>query len=157
MTWPDFVVIVLCIALGLVESKRGFVVAFFDMIGCVLIVEISGSTYQRFVSPSMSYAGAYVMCVVIGIVVIGALTTVLQRQTRMDIGSFDNSLAGALGIVCALILSHAMYGAVILAEPRGMQSAVYQGSAFAGQIYELRTWHSFMGFMGRVGTADVAK
>lgn len=157
MTWPDYVVIVLCAGLAILEAKRGFVVAFFDMIGCILIIEISGSVYLRFVSPSMSYASAYLMCLGIGVVIVGVLTTIIQRQTRMDIGSFDNSLAGLLGFICALILSHGVYGAVILSQPQGMQSALYQGSAFAGQIYELRAWHGFLGFMSRVGTTDVAK
>jgi hypothetical protein len=48
-----------------------------------------------------------------------------------------------------------MYGALILAF--GRQAPVLAESAFIGQIYDLNAVHSFLGFMGRVGTTEVAR
>jgi hypothetical protein len=155
MTWPDVVVIALCILLGVLESKRGFVVAICDMLGAILVVGVAGGIYLGFVSPSMSYCAAYLTCVGVGVVIVGVATTLLKRQAQTDIGSFDNSLASLLGVVSALVLSHALYGAVILAY--GRQSPEYAGSGFAGQIYDLNAWHGFMGFMGKIGTTDIVK
>jgi uncharacterized membrane protein required for colicin V production len=155
MTWPDYVVIGLCIVLGMVQSRRGFLPAVADLAGCVLIVQIAPLFYHRFASESLSYAGAYLITVISAVVVLAVLTSLLKRYTQYDIGSFDGPLAGVAGIITALVLSHAMYGAVILAY--GMNSEIYQGSAFAGQIYELQGWRGFLGFMSKVGTTDIAQ
>jgi hypothetical protein len=155
MTWPDVVVIALCILLGALESKRGFVVAICDMLGVMLAVAVAGAIYFGFASPSTSYCAAYLACVGVGVVIVGVATTFLKRQVQSDIGSFDNSLASLLGLVSALVLSHALYFAVILAY--GRQSPVYVDSAFAAQIYDLNAWHGFLAFMGKVGTTDIVK
>lgn len=155
MTWPDFVVIGLCIVLGMVQSRRGFLPAVADLAGCVLIIQIAPLFYLKFVSESLSYAGAYLLTVCIAVVVLAVITSLLKRYTQYDIGSFDSPLAGVAGIVAALVLSHAMYGAVILAQ--GTNSAVYAGSAFAGQIYELQGWRGFLEFMSKIGTTDIAQ
>ncbi|MBU0606516.1 MAG: hypothetical protein KKI08_01465 [Armatimonadetes bacterium] len=155
MTWPDFVTIGLCIALGIVESKRGFVPAALAMIGLVLVIEIAGASY-RSLFPGMSYAGGYATTVIIGIVIVAILTVLVKRYAPTDIGSFDSPLAGVLGIVSALIIAHALYGAVILSSPQGMNAPVYANSAFGASLYELRGWHAFLDFMGRIGSSDVA-
>lgn len=156
MTWPDFVTIGLCILLGIVESKRGFVPAFFAMIGVIITIEIAAATYTSLVSPSLSYASAYLLVVLIGVVVVAALTILLKRYAPTDIGSFDSSLAGLIGIVTGLVLAHAMFGAIILAYGSKL-APVYANSALAGQVYELRAYHGFLDFMGRIGTTDVAR
>lgn len=156
MTWPDFVTIGLCIALGILESRRGFVPAFFAMIGMILTVEIAGASYTRLVSPSISYLAAYVIAITIGTVVVAISTTLIQRYAPTDIGSFDNSLGGLIGIFTGLVIAHALYGAVILGY--GSKAAeVYAHSALAGQIYELRSVHSFLDFMSRIGTTSLAE
>lgn len=156
MTWPDFIVIVLCILLGILEAQRGFVVAFLDMLGVLLTVEIAPAAYMNLTrSGSLSHVAAYLICIGIGIAITATATTLLRRQTQFDIGSFDSALAGLFGIITALILSHAVYGAVVLGY--GMASPVYANSAFAAQIYELRGVHGFLGFMGKIGTTEIAK
>lgn len=157
MTWPDFVTIGLCIVMGIVESKRGFVPAFCAMIGAVLTVGIAASTYTNLVSPSLTYCSAYVVAILIGFVIVAVLTILLKRYAPTDIGSFDSPLAGIIGIFTGLIMAHALYGAVILGYHGGQTAPVYANSAFAGQVYELRSWHAFMDFMGRVGTTRVAE
>ena len=100
MTWPDFVTIGLCTALGISESKRGFVPAFMAMIGAILVVEIAGPMY-RSLFPGLTYVTAYSVTVVIGLIVVGVLTSLLMRYAPTDIGSFDSPLAGVLGVVSA--------------------------------------------------------
>jgi len=156
MTWPDYVTIGLCIALGIVESKRGFVPAFFAMIGVIITIEIAGATYTNLVSPSLSYASAYIICVLIGVAIVAALTTLIVRYAPTDIGSFDSSLGGLMGIITGLVLAHAMYGAVILGYGSKL-APVYANSAFAAQVYELRAYYAFMDFLSRIGTTDVAR
>ncbi|MGE5531646.1 MAG: hypothetical protein ACM3VW_05980 [Bacteroidota bacterium] len=156
MTWPDFVVIGLCIALAIIESKRGFVPAFFAMIGAVLTIEIAPNVYTKLLSPSISYASAYIITVLIGLAIVAAVTILLKRYAPTDIGSFDSPLAGLIGIFTALVIGHAIYGAVILAYG-GKTAAVYANSALAGQIYELNGVHGFLDFMRRIGTTDIAK
>jgi hypothetical protein len=156
MTWPDFVTIGLCIALGIVESKRGFVPAALAMIGAVLVVEIAGSAY-RALFPGLTYATAYSVTVLIGLIVVAVLTSLLKRYAPTDIGSFDSPLAGLMGVISALIVAHALYGAVILAAPGGMAAPVYANSAFGPQLYELSGWHAFMDFMGRIGSTNAAE
>ncbi|MEN6305002.1 MAG: hypothetical protein ABFE08_05570 [Armatimonadia bacterium] len=156
MTWPDYVTIGLCIALGIVESKRGFVPAFFAMIGVIITIEIAAATYTNLVSSSLSYASAYIICVLIGVAIVAGLTTLIIRYAPTDIGSFDSSLGGLMGIITGLVLSHAMYGAVILAYGSKL-APVYANSALAGQVYELRAFHGFMDFISRIGTTDIAK
>jgi hypothetical protein len=156
MTWPDFVTIGLCIVMGMVESKRGFVPAFFAMVGAILTVEIASGAY-RSLFPGLTYCQGYVATVLIGFVIVGVATFLLKRYAPTDIGSFDSPLAGVAGIVTGIVIAHAMYGAVILGYAGGTQAPVYANSAFAGSIYELRGWHGFMNFMGRVGTTRVAE
>lgn len=155
MTWPDYIVIVLVIGVGLAESRRGFVTAFFDLLGVVITVEIAGAVYRQIASPSLSYTWSYIVCVLIGVVVIAGATSLLKRQTQMDIGSFDTALAGLLGVFSALALAHATYGAVVIQY--GMNHEIYAGSALAGQIYELNGIHGFLAFMGKIGTTEVAQ
>lgn len=157
MTWPDFVTIGLCVAMGTIESRRGFVPAFFALVGAVLTVEIAGSAYTRLVSPGVSYCSAYVIAILIGFAITAVLTVLLKRYAPTDIGSFDSPLAGLLGIVTGLVMAHALYGAVILGYQGGRDAVVYANSAFAGQVYELRGWHGFLDFMSRVGTSRVAE
>ena len=154
MTWPDFVVIVLCVLLGIVESKRGFVVAFFDMIGAIIVLELTATSYLGLVSPSLSYCAAYLVAFLVGIAILGVLTSLLKRYTQFDIGSFDSPLGGLLGVFTALVLSHAMYGAVILGYG-GKNAPVYTGSLFASQIYDLNAVHGFLDFMGKIGSSDI--
>jgi uncharacterized membrane protein required for colicin V production len=154
MTWPDFVAIGLCLVMGVVESKRGFVPAFCAMIGVLLTVEIAGSTYQHLVSPSLSYASAYVVAVLIGLVVVGIVTVLIQRYAPTDIGSFDSSMGGLIGIFTGLLMSHAMYGAVILAAG-GETAPVFAHSALGRQIYDLDGVHAFLDFMHHLGGSDV--
>lgn len=156
MTWPDFIVIVLCILIGVAEAQRGFVVAFLDMLGVLLTVEIAPAVYLNLTaSGTLSPSTAYLICIGVGTAITATATTLLKRQTQFDIGSFDSALGGLFGIVVALILSHAMYGALVLAY--GMGSYVYARSAFAGQIYELRAVHGFLSFMSKIGTTEIAK
>ena len=75
MTWPDFVTVGLCLVMAILESKRGFVPAFFAMIGAILTVEIAASVYQKLVSPSISYASANVIAVLIGFGLVTVATT----------------------------------------------------------------------------------
>lgn len=156
MTWPDFVTIGLCIVMGIVESKRGFLPAFFAMIGAVLTVEIAPIVYRKLVSPSLSYASAYVIAVLIGFAIVAVITILIARNAPTDIGSFDSPLAGAIGIFTGLVIAHAMFGAVILAYG-GKGAAVYANSAFAGQIYELNGVHGFLHFMSRIGSSDLGQ
>jgi hypothetical protein len=156
MTWPDFVTIGLCIVMGIVESKRGFVPAFLAMIGAILTVEIAGSAYRGLVSPSLSYASAYVTAVLIGFVIVAAVTILVKRYSPTDIGSLDAPLAGLIGVFTALVMAHALYGAVILGYG-GRLAPVYANSAFAGQIYDLNGVHGFLHFMARIGSTDVAE
>ena len=155
MTWPDFLVIGLCIAMAVIESKRGFVPAFFGMIGAVLTIEIAPSIYTELVSPSISYASAYTIAVLIGLAVVAAVTLLLKRYAPTDIGSFDSPLAGLIGIFTALVIGHALYGAVVLGYG-GKTAAVYANSALAGQVYDLNGVHGFLDFMSRIGTTDIA-
>lgn len=157
MTWPDFVTIILCVVMSIVESKRGFVPAFFAMIGAVLTVEIAPNVYQKFHSPSISWASAYLIAILIGFAVTAAATILLKRYAPTDIGSFDNPLGGALGVFTALVIAHAMYGAIILASATGKLAPVYANSAFAGQIYELNGVHGFLHFMHNLGNPELAE
>jgi len=156
MTWPDFVTIGLCIVMAIVESKRGFVPAFLAMLGAVLVVEIAGTAY-RSLFPGLSLAAAYSTTVIIGFAIVAILTILLKRYAPTDIGSFDSPLAGVMGIVTALIMAHALYGVVILSSPAGMSAPVYANSGLGAQVYELRGWHGFLDFMGRIGSTDVAR
>lgn len=156
MTWPDFVTIGLCVVMAIVESKRGFVPAFLAMIGVVLTVQIAGTSY-RHLFPGMSLASAYVVTVLIGVVIVAVATILVKRYAPTDIGSFDSPLAGLVGVFTGLVLSHVLYGAVILGSRGGMQAPVYAHSALAGQIYELNGIHGFLNFMGRIGSSDVAQ
>lgn len=156
MTWPDYVTIVLCIVMGIVESKRGFVPAFFAMIGAVLTVEIAPAVYTKLVSPSISYASAYIIVVLIGLALTTVATLLLKRYAPTDIGSFDSPLGGLMGVVTALVMAHAMYGAVILGYG-GKMAPVYANSAFAGQVYDLKALHGFLHFMGKIGSTDIAE
>lgn len=155
MTWPDFAAIGLCIAMGIVESKRGFLPAISALLGAVLVVQIAGSTYRQ-LFPGLSYASAYTVTVLIGFAIVAVLTILLKRYVPTDIGSFDSPLAGIIGIFTGLVMAHAMYGAVILGYG-GQNAPVYANSALAGQIYELNGWHGFLDFMGRIGSTDVAE
>lgn len=155
MTWPDFVTIGLCVVLAIVESKRGFVPAFFGLVGAVLTVEIAGSSY-RHLFPGLSYVSAYLATVLIGFVIVAILTILLKRYAPTDIGSFDSPLAGIIGIVTGLVMAHALYGAVILGSG-GMNAPAYANSALGAQVYELRGWHGFLDFMGRIGSTKVAE
>lgn len=156
MTWPDFVTIGLCIALAIVESKRGFVPAFLAMLGAVVTVEIAGSAY-RALFPGLSYAAGYSTTALIGFAIVAILTVLVKRYAPTDIGSFDSPLAGVLGIVTALVMAHALYGAIILGSPAGMNAPAYANSGLGGQVYELRGWHGFLDFMARIGSTDVAR
>ena len=142
--------------MGIVESKRGFVPAFFATVGAVLTVEIVPSIY-RGLFPGLSYCTGYVTTILIGFAIVGILTFLIKRYSQTDIGSFDSPLAGIAGIVTALVMAHAMYGAVILGYQGGETAPVYAHSAFAGAIYELNGWHGFLDFMGRIGTTRVAE
>lgn len=157
MTWPDFVTIVLCVVMGIVESKRGFLPAFFGLIGAILTVEIAPVVYQKLHSPSVSWASAYLIAVLIGFVVVAVVTILLKRYAPTDIGSFDSPLGGVLGIATALVMAHAMYGAVILGYAGGKLAPVYANSALAGQIYDLNGVHGFLQFMTKIGSTDVAQ
>ncbi len=155
MTWPDLIVIVLCILLGILEAQRGFIVAFLDMLGVFLTVEIAPAAYLNLTrSGSLSNVAAYLICIGIGVAITAIVTTLLKRQTQFDIGSFDSALGGIFGIIIALFLSHAMYGALILAY--GAQNPVYANSAFAPQIFELQGLKGFLRFMGKIGTTEIA-
>lgn len=155
MTWPDYAAIGLCIVMAIVESKRGFVPAFCALLGAILVVQIAGSAYRQ-LFPGLPYATAYIVTVLIGFAIVATLTILLKRYAPTDIGSFDSPLGGVIGVFTALVMAHAMYGAVILAYG-GQTAPVYANSALAGQIYELKGWHGFLDFMGRIGSTDVAK
>ncbi len=155
MTWPDLVTIGLCILMGVLESKRGFVPAFFMLVGAVLVVEIARFSY-RTLFPGLNYVTGYSVTVLLGLAIVATATFLLKRYAPTDIGSFDNSLAGLAGVLTGLVMAHALYGAIILSSPLGMNNPVYANSLFAGQIYELRAWHAFVDFMGRIGTTEVA-
>lgn len=156
MTWPDFVTIALCVVMAIVESKRGFVPAFFGLIGAILTVEIVPSVYQKLHSPSLSWASAYVIAILIGFLITAAATVLLKRYAPTDIGSFDSPLGGAIGIFTALVMAHALYGAVILGYAGGKLAPVYANSALAGQIYTLDGVHGFLNFMSKIGSTDLA-
>lgn len=155
MTWPDFITIGLCIVMGIAESKRGFVPAFFAMVGSVLVVELAGPAYRQ-LFPGLTYATGYAVTVIIGFAIVAVLTILLKRYAPTDIGSFDSPLGGVMGIITALVMAHAMYGTVILASPGGMTAPVYANSALGASIYELRGWHAFLDFMSRIGSTNVA-
>jgi len=156
MTWPDFVTIGLCIVMGIVESKRGFVPAFFAMVGAVLVVEVAGPTY-RGLFPGLTFASGYAATVLIGFAIVAVLTILLKRYAPTDIGSFDSPLGGVMGIITALVMAHALYGTIILASPGGMTAPVYASSALGASVYELRGWHAFLDFMSRIGSSNVAE
>jgi hypothetical protein len=156
MTWPDIVTIGLCIVMGIVESKRGFVPAFFAMVGAVLTVEIAGSSYRRLVSPSLSYASAYAVAVLIGFAIAAVVTILFKRFAPTDIGSFDSPLGGLIGVFTALVMAHALFGVVILASG-GRAAPAYANSLLAGQIYDLNGIHGFLNFMARIGSTSIAE
>lgn len=157
MTWPDFVTIFLCIVMGIVESRRGFVPAFFAMIGAILTVEIAPAVYQKLHSPSISWASAYLIAILIGFAITAGATILLRRYAPTDIGSFESPLGGVIGIFTGLVMAHAMYGAVVLGYAGGKLAPVYAHSAFAGQIYTLDGLHGFLQFMGKIGSTDIAE
>jgi hypothetical protein len=156
MTWPDFVTIGLCIVMAIVESKRGFVPALLAVVGAALVVETAGSAY-RSLFPGLSYSAGYAATVIIGLAIVAVLTILLKRYAPTDIGSFDSPLGGVLGIVTALIMAHALYGAVILSSSQGMNTPAYANSGLGAQIYELQGWRGFLDFMARIGSTDVAR
>jgi uncharacterized membrane protein required for colicin V production len=156
MTWPDYVLIGLCLVIGFVESKRGFVAAICDMIGLIVLIKVVAAFYTRLV-PQFSYMQAYLICLIVGLAIVVLISSLIKRYTQTDIGSFDQPLAGVLGLVNACILGHALYAIVILGFG-GKDGAVYMGSVFAPQIYDLTTWNAFMDFMtNKVGSPDIAK
>jgi uncharacterized membrane protein required for colicin V production len=156
MTWPDYVTIALCIVMGIVESRRGFVPAFFAMIGAILTVEIAPAVYTKLVSPSLTYTSAYVIAILIGFAVTAAATLLLKRYAPTDIGSFDSALGGVAGVLTGLVMAHAMYGAVILGYG-GKLAPVYANSAFGAQVYDLDGVHGFLRFMGKIGSSDITE
>jgi hypothetical protein len=156
MTWPDYITIVLCIVMGIVESRRGFMPAFFAMIGALLTVEIAPAVYTKLVSPSLTYTSAYIIVVLLGFAVTAAATILLKRYAPTDIGSFDSPLGGLLGVFTGLVMAHALYGAVILGYG-GKMAPVYANSAFGAQVYDLEGVHGFLRFMGKIGSTDVAE
>ena len=154
MTWLDGLTLAFIAIFVFVEVKRGAVCAIIDTVGVSIALKIATASYQGLASASFSLVAAYLTVFLVLAAAAIAFSTVLQMQLRSDLGPFDSTVAGCLGVFVGLCFAHIAFGASILHF--GPAYKPLMESVFVGQVYRLEGLRGFLDFMGRIGTTDVA-
>jgi uncharacterized membrane protein required for colicin V production len=155
MTWLDFLTLALCLVIMVIEVKRGAICAIIDAIGIWTALKIAAVSYRGIASPQMSEVAAYLTVFLVITVAVIVVSTLLQRQWKSDIGPFDSTVAGAIGLFSGLCFAHVAFGAAFLHY--GAEYEAFASSVFRSQVYELHALKGFLQFMGRLGETDVAR
>ncbi|MGQ9730107.1 MAG: CvpA family protein [Candidatus Zipacnadales bacterium] len=149
MTWLDLITIVLFVAGGLVEAKRGSVPAVID-----LIIVLFGITLAKTFAPSLtnivgSHGTAFIILLVGVVIIAGVGSSLIDAYTKWDIGPYDPAVAGVLGAVGGLVVAHGAYYAA--ATGGGALGELVQRSLLAPEIYDLRTLHAIGDMLRNLG------
>jgi hypothetical protein len=148
VSWVDVVIIALCVSIAALEAKRGFTAAALDLAGLV-IVTLLVTQFSSSVAGSMSPGVAYgVLWVFLAAAVI-TVVKFINDATRFDIGAFDTSLAGVLGLCSGVAVSYAL--CEMLNRIAGGAHAAVTAAALAPEVHDFRTFRSIIGFFRRLG------
>jgi hypothetical protein len=149
MTWLDVTSVALVVVAGWAEGKRGFCPAAADLclvlLALTLAKVVAGAASGLFGSATV----AFLVLFVVGVAIAVVASTLFDSYTKWDIGAFDRTIGGAVGVVSGLVLAHAAYHAMALHGAAGQ--AVVSGSLLAPEIYQLRTLHAIGDMLNHLG------
>ncbi len=148
MSWVDVVIVSLCVSIAALEAKRGFTAAALDLAGLVIVTALV-TQFSSSVAGGMSPGVAYAVLWVFLAAAAATGAKFINDATRFDIGPFDTSLAGVLGICSGVAVSYAL--CEMLGRLAGGTHAAVTASALAPEVHEFRTYHAIVGFLKRLG------
>ena len=163
MSWIDFIVILIFLAVTILESVRGFGRALFDTIALILVLKAS-----KLLSPSLAGSISFLSAphanegfsFLLLFVVMGAVGLILAKliyeSTLWTFDAFDALLGGLLGLIASGAVANALlhglflWGAGGTAHPQAF--ATYVQHTLSGQEFlEWRTYNTILGLLRSLG------
>ncbi len=151
MTWLDFVVILLCVAGGVLEARRGLVCGVLDLAGIALSVHLASSLHTGLADAiGVSHLTAYIALLLALVAAVVVLSTVADALLKWDAGGIEAVAGGFLGLIAGYLLAHGVVGLFIVGW--GEEYAAYSGSLLAKEVYNFSTYHAVLTALRNLGT-----
>jgi len=151
MTWVDIVVIALLVTVAIIEGKRGFGRALFDLIGVFIALRLSSVLVNPESGVLRPAVGSETISYLITFGVLAAVFVVIGHfiysTMLFSADAFDAAFGVAIGLLVGVIICHAfVYGISIRAGVNESNNVVL-ASSISGEFLEFTTYHKIMNFL----------
>ena len=152
MHWVDLLAIGIIILLGFIESRRGFGLALFDIIGAVIIVKIVIAltpSVAETMSMGMAEQEAEGVWLLILFVVFAALVVLIShtihKTTLLSLDVMDPIIGAILGLASGIVLAHVVLRSMVL---------IYENTALGDALMETVAVQQLVEFRGYLLVLD---
>lgn len=150
-TWVDAVVTILLIGLVLIEIKRGFGQAIFDLAAVFIAMRLSyalanpqaGILKLASKSVPLAYGISFVVIAIL-LILVGHL---IYMSTLLNADQFDSFFGGVIGIFVGIIVCHCFVNALNMLAGPDNSANIVQNSVIATEFLDFATWHKILNFL----------
>ena len=150
MTWFDLVVILIIVAFGTVEAKRGASPAAMDCAALVIVGQIANGAHDTFsssigVAPAIGFTILLVVLGVLGIL----LARFLHHMSMFSLDTFDPIVGAVFGVASGIAVAHAF--AQIVLVNGGPECSALANSALGNEILNFATYKTIVRGLTHLG------
>ncbi len=146
MSWIDYVLIGLWLAVITIQSRRGFLQSALDLVAAFLAYGVTRGVAGR--AEGMGTPLGVFFAVFAGLLV---ASYYVYNLTAFTIEAYDALLGAILGFALACVLGWMIYWAGDAARYGGTTPDWILDSTFVKTFYRYEWWHNFIGFMQGLG------
>lgn len=137
MQSTDWATLLLCIGAVIVESRRGSLTAWTDVVGIIVGLRGAEYIYPAIVSEALTPGRAYLLIFLSSLVLVGLISWQVQTAAAKYSGPVDR-LAGAFaGLLVGLAFSYGMFRCVLYTY--GREAPAFSASVFRPIVHDF-TW-----------------
>jgi len=122
MNWVDLVALVIIVGIAFLESRRGFGLALFDLIGAIIASKLAISFYEaagKALPFNLKAQDAQGFWIILMFLILGALVLLASRflysTTLLSLDVMDPVVGAILGIASGIITAHIILRGMVLA------------------------------------------
>jgi len=150
VTWVDVAIVISCVLIAVIETRRGFAPAALDLIG-LIIVSVIVTTYGTSLAGATGLSTGASVAVVYLFLAAATITGAkfASDAINFDIGPFDSAIAAVLGVLTGIVVGYALVHTLIILG--GADQPAIAGSLLAPEVHEFQTYHRVLDFLCQLG------
>ncbi|HEY3298539.1 MAG TPA: CvpA family protein [Armatimonadota bacterium] len=154
VTWVDAAIVVLLLAVVILEIKRGFGQAVFDVLALVVTMRLSFILVNpvdgviKVAAETPAHQGlVYLVVFIVTSIIALFIGHMIYNNMLFTADAFEAALGGVLGVVVGVILCHVLVTSLNMMGGADDATNVVKNSRIAPEFLEFTTYHRLMDFL----------